>query len=293
MTRGHPARPAGDGPGPETVRVMSLNVCCGLRSPLPPPTDRAAEFCRRIERSDTGVVNFQEVWTPGLLRFLRRRLPSFPFAAWRAGTAGQPAGGLVTFSRLPLRSVAYTPFRGARPETGSPAFLGLLTLKSLVQGVLTVELAGRRTVIGNAHLTANKDGDWSEGNRHYAFQRAQLGLLHRALGRAHRGGADLTIVSGDFNIAAEGPLYSSVVDGGAWHDPFRSAARPTFHADLLPPGQSARRVDYLLVRGDLGRHPVTEAATLFAEPVPLPGGGRSFLSDHLALSARVVIPSAT
>ncbi|WP_405764398.1 hypothetical protein [Streptomyces sp. NBC_01538] len=59
-----------------SIGLASLNVCCGLSNPLPPVTERAAEFCRRLERADVDIVNFQEVWTSGLRGFLRRHLRS-------------------------------------------------------------------------------------------------------------------------------------------------------------------------------------------------------------------------
>src|SRR5204863_397822 len=86
---------------PAAIHVMSLNVC-GLPSALPSMKERAAHFCRHIDESDIDVVNLQEVWGRRALAVIRARLPSYPFVAWRRGTAGQPAGGLVTFSRLPV-----------------------------------------------------------------------------------------------------------------------------------------------------------------------------------------------
>ena len=150
--------------GPGAIRVMTFNVC-GLPSPLAPLAERAAEFCRRIDESDVDVVNLQEVWFRRILDVIRRRLPSYPFLARRRGLAGQPAGGLVTFSRLPLVAVSYTSFGGAVPRTGGPRFRAKRAVNSALQGVLTVELDGLGVVVGNTHLTANKDGDWSEANR--------------------------------------------------------------------------------------------------------------------------------
>lgn len=279
-------------PATATIGLTSLNVCCGLASALPPPKERAVEFCRRLDESDVDVVNVQEVWTPGLFRAIRAQLPSFPFVARATGVAGQPAGGLASFSRLPLQSVTYQSFRGSRPRAAGPLFRANRALWSRLQGTLTFELAGRRTVVGNVHLTANKDGDWSADNRHHLFQRTQLEMFHQALQQARRPDTELVIASGDLNVPDSAPLYPLVVDGGAWRDPFHAVGRPTFHPELLPSGASAHRVDYLLVAGDAERHPVTETGLLFAEPVRLAGGDLSYLSDHLGLTARVVLPAA-
>lgn len=272
-----------------TVGVFSLNVG-GLPSALPPVRERAVEFCRRIEESGADIVNLQEVWTPRLLDFIRARLPSFGSIAWRAGVAGRPAGGLVSFSRLPLAGVAFISFRGVRPHAGTPLFRGMKALNSRLQGVLIFEVGERRTLVGNVHLSANRDGDWSTDNRHHAFQRAQLLALHDALRQARNAETEMLILSGDLNIPSTTALYPLVVDGDTWRDPFAAADQPTFHAQLLPPGRIPRRIDYLLVSGDARRYPVTEAATLFAEPVSLPDGRRMFLSDHLALTIRLPLP---
>ena len=126
---------------PAAIRVTSFNVC-GLPSPLPSMAERAARFCRLIDDSDIDVVNFQEVWTRRTLAVIRSQLPSFPAIAWRRGFAGQPAGGLATFSRRPVGPASYTSFRGARPSAGSLRFRVERAVNSRTQGVLTVELTG-------------------------------------------------------------------------------------------------------------------------------------------------------
>jgi endonuclease/exonuclease/phosphatase family metal-dependent hydrolase len=194
------------------------------------------------------------------------------------------------FSRLPLGAVSYRSFRGARPSAGSLRFRAKRAIQSLLQGVLATEVAGSdslRAVIANTHLTANKDGDWSADNRYHAFQRTQLGMVHTVLGKART--TELTIVTGDFNIASDSPLYPLIVDGGAWHDPFAATDPVTYHLDFLPPGSTAHRIDYLLVSGDPATFPVTGAEPLFTGPVARPDGRARYLSDHVALTARVAV----
>lgn len=268
------------------IHLASLNVC-GLPSRLPSVAERAAHFCRRIEESDIDVVTLQEVWRRRTLDVIRAHLPSFPFVVWRRGVAGQPAGGLATFSRLPVGEVSYTSFRGARSTAGGVGFRARLAVNSLLQGVLTVELAGLGAVVANTHLSANRDGDWTDGSRYHAFQRAQVGMLHAVLRRARAAGVPLVVVAGDFNIASDSSLYHLIVDGGAWRDPFAATDPVTYHVEFLPPGRRGRRIDYLLVCGDATAFPVTGNGLLFDEPLALPGGGRIYLSDHVALTARI------
>ncbi len=282
------------GAGSGSISVATLNVCCGLGSTLRPVKERAAEFCRCLEETDIDLVSFQEVWTPGLYRFLRSRLPSFPYVARRTGALGRSAGGLVSFSRTPVRAVGFTSFRGLRPRAGSVAFRTALTVAGALHGVLTFEVGERGVVIGNVHLSANRDGDWSAGNRHEALQTTQVRRVHQALAKARNGDTALMIVGGDFNLPSGSGLYEALTGAdagtGTWRDPFTAADLPTFHVELLPDGAMPHRIDYLLVDADPERYRVIGTEMLFAEPVTMPSGGTAFLSDHVAQVVRVAMP---
>jgi exonuclease III len=274
---------------PTVLGVATLNVC-GLpwsQSSLPRLAERAVEFGRCLEESGLDVVNLQEIRGRRTLAVIRSQLPSFPYVAWRRGVAGEPAGGLVTFSRRPVGAVSYTSFGGALPDAGGVRFRARHAVSSLLQGVLTVELVGLGTVVANTHLSSNKDGDWSAGNRYHALQRRQVAMTHAALRRARRADTELMVVTGDFNIASSAPLYPLIVDGGAWRDPFAATDPVTFHPEFLPAGSTGNRIDYALVQGDEARFPVLDSGLLFAEPLALADGGRMYLSDHVALTVRL------
>jgi exonuclease III len=266
--------------------VATLNIC-GLPwslSSLPPLAERAAEFGRRLNESDLDVINMQEVWGRRQLELVRANLPSFPHVAWHRGLHGQPAGGLATFSRRPLTGTAYHSYRGSVPRGGDLRFRAKRALNGALQGVLTTRLAGPDVLIANTHLTANKDGDWSDDNRYHDFQRTQVGMLHAIL---RKGVGRLTIVTGDFNIPSYSSLYPLIVADGAWRDPFATTNPATFHPEFLPPGNTGERIDYALVSGEEDHFPVRDSRVLFAEPLSLPGGRRMYLSDHKALAIRV------
>jgi endonuclease/exonuclease/phosphatase family metal-dependent hydrolase len=257
------------------VRIVTLNVCYGLRTRLAPAAVRAAEFCRQIEALDVDVVNLQEVWTPRLLARIRAGLPSLPHVAWRGGIAGQPAGGLAMLSRVPVTDVRYHTFRRARVSAGGPAFRLRHRIEVGFHGVLLATFPGAPPVlVGNVHLTANRDGDWSAGNRHHRFQAAQLRLLRDAMR-----GPDPAVLTGDFNVTSGSPLYPSIVDG--WRDPFAVTNPPTYQESMLPAGRRASRIDYILVRGV--EEPV-QTAVLFTEPASL-----GLVSDHVGLFAEIAI----
>ena len=255
------------------VRVLTLNVgALPWARTLAPIDRRARELGRRIEDSDVDVACFQEVWTRAAVTALRAALPSFRRVAFQPNPLG-PAGGLAMFSRSPVGAVRYASFRALVPSAGGPVFRLSRAVNSALQGVLVVTFPDLGVTVGNTHLTANRDGDWSSGNRHYPFQRAQLTRLRALVGHLERA----QILVGDFNIASDGALYPLIVDG--WLDPFSGTDPVTFQVAFLPAGARSKRIDYVLVRSAT----VTGAATVFAEPLP----SGLYLSDHIGLTARV------
>jgi endonuclease/exonuclease/phosphatase family metal-dependent hydrolase len=271
------------GVAPSAVHVMSLNVCGGPRLPgtgparLAPLRVRARAIGHLVEGSDLDVLALQEVWTGRALATLRSYLPSYAHAAWQRGLWGQPAGGLAILSRLPLGWRRYRSYRGVRPG-GSIGFRLSSALNTGLQGVLVVEVPGVG-IVADTHLSANRGGDWSTGNRYEALQRGQLRLLWRAVGAP----AGLTIVAGDFNIAADSPLYPAIVSSGAWRDPFAGMQLATYQSELLPAGAAPHRIDYILVGGDPADHPILHSGLMLTEPLPEVG----YASDHIAVTIKV------
>ncbi|AEV86450.1 Sphingomyelin phosphodiesterase 2 [Actinoplanes sp. SE50] len=245
------------------MTVVSLNLCVGLRNSLPPLRERAAAIGEQLEDSGAQAVLLQEVWTRRALRDIRARLPSYRNWVCKSGLA---IGGREPLSEPRFRRFAGVP-AGHRSQLVRAAagrwFRGLLTART-ADGAL----------LGNTQLTSNRDGDWSTGNRHDALQRGQLRSLHAAMRAA--GDAPLRILGGDFNVAADSPLYSAVTDGDTWTDPFAGDPRATFRIECLPAGSTAHRIDYLLVSGD-GWH-VAARELLFTGDL---------LSDHCAPLVRV------
>ncbi len=269
----------------DTITVGTLNVG-GLRFPRPPllrlPA-RAAELCRRLDEEPIDVLNLQEVFDWSYLRVLRAHLGSYPHVAFRPGLFG-PAGGLVTFSRLRLVRPVFRSFLGARATHGGLGFQLGHALVSAFKGVLLVDLADLPVTVAGTHLSANRDGDWSAGNRHYDLHGDELRRLTLALRRPR--GTLLTVVTGDSNIASDSGHYQSIVDDGALRDPFAGNNPTTFHPTFLPDGSPPHRIDYVLVSGDAARFPVLQAATLLPEPVTV-DGAELYLSDHVGLTVQI------
>lgn len=255
---------------------MSLNICAPPRLPwtgaarLAPLGVRATAVGAVLEESTVDIVALQEVWSRRALRTIRRSLASYPFVAWHRGLRGQPAGGLVTLSRLPIGRITYHSYRGARVGKGGIGLRVASALNTALQGVLVAEVLGLGSV-ANTHLSANRGGDWSVGNRYESLQQGQLAALHRAVPR------DVLVVAGDFNTAADSALYPELV--GTWRDPFARAGFGTYQSELLPPGAQPHRIDYVLIGGDPAAHPIIHSGLRLSERLP----GVGYASDHVAL----------
>ena len=99
---------------------------------------RYRAIAEALEASDADVIAFQEVFTYWHLRLLARRMRSFRHVAYRPSPAG-PAGGLVTFSRLPVSARAY---RGFGFPAKAPGVSWPARARAWLKGVLVTRLAG-------------------------------------------------------------------------------------------------------------------------------------------------------
>lgn len=245
----------------ERVVVASLNTRgMPIRGSQLPA--RYAAIAAAFEASEVDVVNFQEVLTYWHLRLLVRGLPSFR-ASYRRSMAG-PAGGVVTFSRLPVESARYQRLAAPRSTELSLRWRGFL------KGALVLRVAGLSVV--NAHLLANTDGDWSEANRFHAIHRAQLAALARLV-------ESPCVVTGDFNIPRHKPLFQDFLAATRLADAFGGECPPTFQLAYLPAGLHSQCIDFILTAGLTAE----SAEVLFENEVPLLG----YVSDHLGLQARL------
>lgn len=179
---------------------------------------RYAVIGTALDTGDTDVACFQEVFTWWHLRLLARRLRSFPHVSCRASPAG-PAGGLVTFSRLPVSGTVYRGF-GLPPK--APGISRAARFRAALKGALVTRLAHPGLCVVNTHPVANRDGDWSQAGRFYPLHRAQLDVLANVVHSV----AGPAVVCGDFNIDRGSSLFGRFVTGTALADALEGAARP-------------------------------------------------------------------
>lgn len=246
----------------EQVVVASLNTR-GMPLAASQLPARYAAIAAAFEASEVEVVNFQEVLTYWHLRLLARGLPSFR-ASYRRSMVG-PAGGVVTFSRLPVESARYQRLPAPRSTEFS------LRCRGFLKGALVLRIAGLSVV--NAHLLANTDGDWSEANRFHAIHRSQLAALARLV-------ESPCVVTGDFNIPRHKPLFQGFLAATGLADAFGGECPPTFQLAYLPAGMHSQCIDFILTIGLASE----SAEVLFENEVPRLG----YVSDHLGLQARLV-----
>jgi endonuclease/exonuclease/phosphatase family metal-dependent hydrolase len=238
---------------------------------------RYAVIGAAFEAGDADVACFQEVLSYWHMRLLARRMPSFRYVSFRPSLAG-PAGGLVTFSRLPVAGTAYRGF-GISPR--ARGISRLARFRAGMKGALVTRLAQPAVCVVSTHPVANRDGDWSAAGRFYPLHRAQLDVLTQVV----RGVPIPAVVCGDFNIDRDSSLFGGFMEETGLSDAFEGGCPATFRAEYLPTGETPHCIDFILTTGGIK----TETATvLFRDKVPLPGG-RGYVSDHVGLRARLFL----
>ncbi|NUT33883.1 MAG: endonuclease/exonuclease/phosphatase family protein [Hamadaea sp.] len=217
-----------------------------------------------LAESDFDVVCLQELMYRSHLRLVRQT-SGLPYAA--ATGAVMLHGGLAILSRTPIRH------RFARFPLRPPQRPEWLMRKGAQ--LAAVEVRGRRYGIVNTHLSANRDDDWSEGNRYTTVERAELADLARWID------GDTSVVVGDFNVPRESPLLAEFVAATGLRDALAGDVRPTYRPTPAWPNPPA--FDHVLVRPPL----TARAELVFEEGVRLADGRQAYLSDHFGVAAEL------
>jgi sphingomyelin phosphodiesterase 2 len=237
---------------------------------------RYQAIAEALEVSGADVVAFQEVLTYWHLRLLARRMRSFRHVAYRSSAAG-PAGGLVTFSRLPVSGRAY---HGFGFPAKAPGVSWAARARGSLKGVLVTRLPVPGVCVVNTHPVPNRDGDWSPANRFFPLHQAQLGVVASVA----RGTAAPAVVCGDFNVDRDSVLLRGFLSQTGLSDAFRGQCPATFHAEYLDPPHFAHCIDFILISPQI-RAGATRV--LFGDKQLL-HGRREYLSDHVGLYARLL-----
>ena len=228
-----------------------------------------------FEVSDADVVAFQEVFTYWHLRLLARRMSSFRHVAYRPLAVG-PAGGLVTFSRLPVSACAY---RGFGFPAKAQGVSWLARTRAWLKGVLVTELPDPGVCVVNTHPVANRDGDWSQANRFFPLHQGHLGVVARVAGAT----TAPAVVCGDFNVDRDSVLLRGFLSETGLADAFSGQCPATFHPEYLDLPQPAHCIDFIVTSPQV-KAGITRV--LFDSKQVL-RGREEYLSDHIGLYARL------
>jgi endonuclease/exonuclease/phosphatase family metal-dependent hydrolase len=213
------------------------------------------------------VVCLQELMYRRHLAWLAR---SFPHRAVSGGPV--LTGGLAILSRHPVRRyrfVRYPVTRPLRPE--------LLMRKGIQLAVLDVDGTGYAVV--NTHLSANRDDDWSAGNRYTRVHRAELDRLVEVL---RDPAPELPVVAvGDFNMPADSAPFTAFVAGTGLRPVLNPDAGTTYRP--TPRWPVPPRLDHVLVSASVE----ASARLVLQDAVELPSGRTGYLSDHYGIEAEL------
>lgn len=218
-----------------------------------------------LRESDFDIVCLQEVMHRRNAALLRRHFP-------HSACAGMAVlkGGLVLLSRLPIRRWRFVRFPLAGPAR--PEFL-------MRKGALIVEIGD--LVVVNTHLSANRDDDWSPGNRYTVVERGELDVLARELAAIDQ--ARPVVVAGDLNLPRDAEVLADFRERAGLADAMAGDTRPTYRP--LPEWPNPPAFDHLLVRNAGTEH----ADLVLRDEVVLPDGRRAHLSDHFGVAADIAL----
>ena len=263
-----------------TFSIATLNTL-GIPFLSPYPVDRYIAFCQAFERLGTDVIHLQEVHTYNFLRVLKKNLPSYPYVAYERALSGAK-GGLVTLSQYPLEKVQFTTFTHPKQMKWGLLYAIGLTHK----GALIAKMQGIPLLLCNTHLIANDKGDWSRKNKLYQTHEKQLEELSNLIAQVAQK-ENYVVVSGDFNIPKCSDLYTYFLEIAHTKDIFEADDTPTFHAEFLPSGRKAYRIDYIFLYPEEASSIIHTSSLLFQDKVTLRNGKTAYLSDHLGLMAEL------
>lgn len=229
-----------------------------------------------LERKEYDVACLQEVMLRHAARLLGQAAPTLRHRASTGAVVLR--GGLVIMSRWPItryKFVGYPPTRPLRPE---------LLIRKGAQ-LATIAAPGGDVAVVNTHLSANRDGDWSPGNRYTQVHRRELRRLAELT--ATIPAAAPLLVTGDLNLPRESELLAAFVTTAGLRDLRAGDREPTYRPTPVFPTPPA--LDHVLVRAAPGRPLTGQTRLVFREAVSLGDGRSVYLSDHYGIEADLVV----
>ncbi|WP_173066103.1 endonuclease/exonuclease/phosphatase family protein [Phytohabitans houttuyneae] len=253
------------------IRLLTFNAL--IRGDVRP---RLRALAGILQEAEYDVVCLQEILHRGSARLLGRRTPSYGFRA--AGGFALLRGGLMMLSRWPLVRHHFTRY----PVTG-PARTELLMRKGAQ--VAVVRTPGGDLAVVNTHLSANRDDDWTAGNRYTRIAEAELQTLAALVAAIDP--ALPVVVAGDFNVPRHSPTLTAFRAAAGLDDLLSGDSSPTFRPTARFPKPPA--LDQIYLRSTPSRALTGDARLAFQDPVRLPDAREAYLSDHYAIEADLTL----
>jgi endonuclease/exonuclease/phosphatase (EEP) superfamily protein YafD len=257
-----------------TFSLLTFNCFGGINWTTP---RRLRSLVRELQVLTPTVVCLQEVQSNLALRLLRRTATTYPGHAYLPGLSA-PLGSLLTLARDPLHSPHFVRYTTQGAWFG-PTVMDQLTQKGML--ISRCEHHGVPFVMINTHLVANYGANWQPESRAARDQQSQLQQLAATV--CDQPSEAVVLVAGDFNIPRSSWLYDEFLRLSALHDPLAGDDRPTYRPFIGVPARYALPIDFVFIRTPPGLSVQTEAEFFFTDQYGYVGGGRGYLSDHVAV----------
>ena len=230
---------------------------------------------------DVSMICLQEIQQNAYVPLMASNLKNFPYQAFENHVYA-PKGGLMTFSRIPIKSHSFIPYK----DRGHWWSLGFADW-ALYKGVLItkVQIGKRELRVLNTHLHANYRGSWRQNN---GFARIQHNQVNEVLSLVDSQPQEaLVVLCGDFNFPRSAPPYQELLSRGNLVDPLAADGRPTYRPFPLVSSKWSMPLDYLLVRVPPRQEVQIIADILPIENVQARRLNQRFLTDHYALTLQI------
>lgn len=241
---------------------------------------RLTKISQILSEQNADVILLQELHSYKHLSLMRKILKEYPFVIYKRYLFG-PRGGLVVFSKLPLKQLEYVDFR-KKGAYFNKSITGHISKK----GILLCKLDNYPVYLLNTHLTQNSDHDWSKSNRYSQYLLAQLQQLAEIV-TFLTPSRNQIILGGDLNMPKDSMFYKQFLSRSNLVDLFSDYSSSTYHNDYFPDRKlNIGRIDYIFASYGCKLRAKDQ---IFTQKFKQQDGKISYLSDHKGLLAYITI----
>lgn len=233
-------------------------------------------IAQELNTSQADIILLQEIHLYSLLRYLKKKLTTYPYAYYHRFLYG-PKGGLVIFSKQELKKEPFLNF-SLRGTFKNKTFV----TRIVRNGALICTMKDLPLTFVNTYITGDFSHKWGVENKYTKVQKEQLGEVAEAVKQQQRMKKDC-IIAGDININTGSHLYTEFVSSLILTDFFKNAKTYTHHPDFLPLWAISPRLDHIFMTTKYIKPSKITTEELFTQKATLENGKESFLSDHVAL----------